>query len=113
MSDAVVIVRFEDGALLYGRYHGCGDMVMNPLTTNPFRAMEWRDDNQGTPKKEEPVEICSTYGETSVWKGTACYETRQVIKGIAPFDEDLDIKEGVPEWAKEVDSLYCKPRSVR
>jgi hypothetical protein len=107
MSDTLAAVRFKsDGLIVFTVYYGVGDNLDRKLHKNIFAAFEFDDLDWGEPKKPQPVEIFSTYGEGFHWEGTACRETMQMVDGISPPFNDGVVEEGVPGWAVRINEMY-------
>lgn len=106
MSDALLQVRFPDGTVRFGCYHGTTDSPYNALVEDPARWLESRawvladDDGGGA---SVPVEIATNYGGGSHWKGTA-KPSHLVDLGLFWPDDGWsdpyirDRKDGLPEW---------------
>lgn len=117
MSNDTLVVRFPDGDIRYGIYHGTSDTCYPNLFHCADDAWSFNRQpalSQIRPRRvqeeAEPVEIYSGYGWGSIWKGTA---TRyELVTGLIPFDEDveevweakcssLDPEWDAPDWVKE------------
>ena len=112
MSSALALVRFGDGRVRYGVYHGTSDILYPSLHDSSEAA--WRDKHHGTgdtPPVMEPVIIYSDYGGGFWWDGEA---TRNYVAGefCAPFGIEafdghvltpkLEIHDERPDWVKDI-----------
>ena len=91
MSTCSAQVRFVDGTILYGEYHGTSDMMCDTL---------WEDYDQylkhwkRQPKREctcgkepEPVRVACCYGNGFHWDGKDCKACRILIDGHDPYGD--------------------------
>ena len=114
MSSASLKVRFEDGTILHGEYHGTVDLAVPTLWEN-FEDMSKHFKRQPERKctcgNDEPVVIATCYAGFS-WDARACKKCLVITDGTDPHgDGDLDawgagelidrnMKDGLPEWWK-------------
>lgn len=115
MSNALLKVRFNDGLILYGQYHGTSDTChlnlfdsveeassYNRFTPEGYSALQKNNEGEAVP---EAVEIYSDYGSGWYWQGRACRVTKQITDNLDGFNEGYDT---VPrdriysdDWARE------------
>ena len=105
-------VRFADGTVMYGEYHGTSDLMADALwpTYDEFVAhwkrQPWRKCTCGN---DEPVRIASEYGGSFHWDGRACKTCMVITDGHDPYgdahiglsmEKPIDTKQvhGVPDW---------------
>lgn len=110
MSNAGLFVRFDDGLLLFGQYHGTSDtchsglfMSYEEAWTQNRRSVEGGINLSRTCEcPGEPVELCDDYGGSKYWPGAACRIHLCLCDGGAPFDTDgLKYQRGEPQWLKD------------
>jgi len=104
-----MLVRFPDGEIRYGKYHGTSDLPYHDLTTerDEWTKLQFSSDTNRVEADDQvvPVEIYSKYGGGSYWSGTAT-KWCLVDTGFS-LDENNDIvwpkdqKDGEPAWARE------------
>lgn len=106
MSSAIAFVRFLDGEVMYGLYHGTSDIMAPGLidTPEPFTRREevhgaWERVKQAT--DTEPVEVFSTYGLGHWWTGTASRSLSVFCGPHDPWNDapDHNARSAPPEWA--------------
>lgn len=95
MSNAQLEVRFADGLILYGQYHGTSDICHPNLFDTAEEAWSHeRHDPAGraalngdrVPIAPEPVEIYTEYGR--YWGGRACRRAKVLVDNLAGFEDD-------------------------
>lgn len=109
MSSGTLIVRFPDGELRYGIYHGTCDIANDRLFATSDEAWEARETGDTSwpwqtpvPSDPEPVVIFTNYGGGFYWDGTASKE--MVVDGRAPYGDEWDgsgakeMTDGRPGW---------------
>lgn len=103
MSNAILVVRFPDGALRYGTYQGSSDTPYPTLYLTPSEWQQAKTASRQDPIGEVyPVDIYSDYGNGWSWKGTAAKNT--LVDDGYIFDQYLGMTmpertgEGQPDW---------------
>ena len=103
MSNASAAVRFPDGTIRYGIYHGTSDTMFGALFVSIDEAWEnsrtarmW--DNGDKSLEVFPVVIYSDYGSGCYWEGTATKDS--IVSGFAYWGDydDIPITNGRPDW---------------
>lgn len=106
MSHAIGAVEFLDKTILYYEYNGTADVVMPKLRKSQQEVLDnWRNYVAApclnkTQCQLEPVEVMTTYGGSSYWKGKACKKCMAIV---CPLDignlEDGKEFDGAPDWS--------------
>lgn len=101
MSNATLMVRFQDGLILWGIYHGTSDIAYPDLFDSMHEAWAYGGrerrsvtrnlEDKLTKSSPEPVEIHSDYGTGWYWGGEACRSTKMITCNLSGYsDSDLD-----------------------
>lgn len=102
MSRASAQVKFPDGTIRFGVYHGTSDVYYDQLYDTPEAAWtayrdgsinEWLEESLGG--EEYDVEIADDYGGGETYRGRA---TKYRITSTPVADEMESIKQGLPDW---------------
>lgn len=109
MSNAIGMVRFEDGTIRHYEYYGSSDVCNARLyETAEERSANWRNHKPAECLcgNSEEVEIYSDYADGSFWEGRACKTCCAITAGRSPLwleDEGLYPveTEGQPDWVRE------------
>jgi hypothetical protein len=118
MSNATLKVRFCDGLILYGQYHGTSDICHPNLFDSEAEAWAHRRQEvagsvalgvprEGTPEPE-PVEIYSDYGGGWYWGGKACRKTKRLTANLCGYEGDE-----LPSWPSEEQILDVRDSRKR
>src|SRR2546426_7655730 len=108
------LIRFQDGAVFFGLYQGSSDSC-SPLLYDSCQLFQRREHHgllSCACRGSEPVDIWTSYGGGSWWKGRACRACRIITHGLEPHGElklpgkgqrvsDTWIKE-TPDWVEDV-----------
>jgi hypothetical protein len=109
VSSGTLFVRFPDGEVRYGIYHGTCDIANDRLFATSDEAWEarvtgahnWPLDSP-EPAVTEPVSIYTNYGGGFYWEGRASRE--MLTDGHQPYGDEWDgsgrthMTDGAPEW---------------
>lgn len=117
MSSAFACVRFPDGSLRWGVYHGTSDTFFPRLYEDPqtawdeHRASGWPNDDEWAAAQPlaGPVEVYSDYGGGRVYAGRATPDV--LVFPLAPYGSETwggeqvappaqVLSEGQPDWVK-------------
>lgn len=112
MSRSLVLVRFDDGTILHGCYHGNSDFVAQKLISEKELGEDYDgsifkwDDKFGISYTEtseihdsEDVEIFSDYGNGFVWKGKASKSQQLITSELNAYEINWD--ENIPDWVTD------------
>lgn len=100
MGTSLGMIHFEDGTLLYAGYQNTSD-VMNSIlkeSIEDYDDVTWGEGRECICGNDEPVQIFTNYGGGFYWKGRACKQCKVLTEGHDPFDPDIEIINGYPEW---------------
>ena len=104
MGVSPLLVRFEDGTVMYGNYQRCVDSCFtrlfdeSPKGVNPYA--------EGYAKCEcgraEPVDVHAWCGGGLNWRGRACRHCHAFLGPTMPYEDVFkEMTGGTPEWIPE------------
>lgn len=101
MSHANGMVQFPDDTVMHFEYDGTSDVTVSVLwdTYEEVHA-HWRGDQWNECKcgRDEPVTLFTDYGSSYHWPGRACRHCRAITEERTPFDTDVVVTRGTPDW---------------
>jgi len=114
MSNATLMVRFKDGLILWGIYHGTSDIAYPGLFDSMHEAWAYgvherkqvcrNLEEKLTKSSPEPVEIHSDYGCGWYWGGEACRNTKMITSNLSGYRDDEDVSRDrlfTDDWANK------------
>lgn len=107
MSRANLYVRFADGTMRYGIYHGTCDSALPSLYTHPYIAWDRLNIDNGWlatwhEGEGEPVQVATDYGLGFSWRATATANC--LTSNHEPLD-NYAYSDGLPDWARYPDPI--------